>query len=159
MKSLFTLLPVLSLLFLFACNTKVTTDAEIMDNDTVSVDNTRTDQGKTDTVYNDTTGISPKVYENERFKEVTVEKIGDDVFLVRGKGQIFEANFNWVVEDGHEELQKGFAMTDAGAPEWGNFGFKVKAPKKDPNTTLHIVLFESSPKDGSRQFELPIPLY
>ena len=96
---------------------------------------------------------------NERFKDVTVEKTGENTYTISGKGQIFEANFNWVIEDGHEELQKGYTMTDAGAPEWGNFSFSVTAPKKNPNSTLHIILFESSAKDGSRQYELPILLY
>jgi hypothetical protein len=100
-----------------------------------------------------------KTFSNERFKEVTVEKTGDHKFLVQGLGQIFEASFSWVVEDGHEELQKGFQMTDAGAPEWGKFRFTVDVQKKRPNSTLTLILFESSAKDGSRQHELPIVLY
>lgn len=102
---------------------------------------------------------SDKVYGNERFKNVTVERTGDHTFLIKGQGQIFEANFGWVVEDGHEELLKGHQMTDAGAPEWGNFSFTVDVAKKQDNTTLLLILFESSPKDGSRQYELPLVLY
>lgn len=101
----------------------------------------------------------PKTYANQRFKEVTVEKIGDHKFRVKGKGQIFEASFSWVVEDGHEEIKRGFQMTDAGAPEWGNFTFTIDVKKKRPNSTLHLILFESSAKDGSRQYELPVFLY
>jgi hypothetical protein len=85
--------------------------------------------------------------------------LGNDSFLVTGQGQIFEASFNWIIEDGHDELQHSYATTDAGAPEWGNFSFKVHAPKKDSNTTLHLVLFETSAKDGSRQYELPLLLH
>ena len=103
--------------------------------------------------------LPSKTYSNERFKEVTVEKTGDHKFLINGKGQIFEGAFSWVVEDGHEELKKGFTMTDAGAPAWGNFSFTVDVPKKRANSTLHLILFESSPKDGSRQYELPVLLY
>lgn len=103
--------------------------------------------------------LQGKTYSNERFKDVTVEKIGDHEFRIKGKGQIFEASFSWVVEDGHDELKKGFEMTDAGAPEWGDFSFTVNAPKKRPNSTLHIILFEASAKDGSRQYLLPIALY
>jgi len=62
------------------------------------------------------------------------------------------------VEDGHDELKKGFEMTDAGAPEWGNFIFTINVAKKRPNSTLHLIIFESSAKDGSRQHELPILL-
>ena len=154
MKSLFPLLFIL----IIGCTAKVTTEHPDEATDTVSVDNTRTEEKK-DTVYKDSIGISPKVYSNARFKDVTVEKTGENTFLITGKGQIFEANFNWVIEDGHEELQKGYTMTDAGAPEWGNFSFSVTAPKKNPNTTLHLIIFESSAKDGSRQHELPILLY
>ena len=100
-----------------------------------------------------------KTYANKRFKNVIVERFGRDSFLVRGQGQIFEANFNWVLEDGHDELQKGFQMTDAGAPEWGKFKFIIQAQKKRKNSTLTLILFEASAKDGSRQYELPIVLY
>jgi len=99
------------------------------------------------------------MYSNERFKEVTVDKVGVHQFLIRGKGQIFEANFGWVVEDGHMELKKGNTITDAGAPEWGNFNFTVDVKKERENSTLMLILFESSPKDGSRQYELPVLLY
>ncbi|HLF45180.1 MAG TPA: Gmad2 immunoglobulin-like domain-containing protein [Chitinophagaceae bacterium] len=99
------------------------------------------------------------IYSNDRFKEVTVKKTGDYSFLIQGKAQIFEASFSWVVEDGHEELKKGFEMTDAGAPEWGKFSFTIEVQKKRTNSTLLLILFESSPKDGSRQYELPVLLY
>lgn len=100
-----------------------------------------------------------KTYANKRFRDVAIERVGQYTFLVSGQGQIFEANFSWVVEDGHEELKKGFQMTDAGAPEWGNFKFAINVQKKRENSTLTLILFESSPKNGSRQYELPITLY
>lgn len=99
-----------------------------------------------------------KVYTNERFKDVVVQKTGDHTFLVTGKGQIFEASFSWVVEDGHDELLKGHEMTDAGAPAWGNFSFTIDVQKEQENSTLTLILYESSPKDGSRQYELPLVL-
>jgi hypothetical protein len=102
----------LSLLLVFACKSKEPSDTTVNEMDTVAVDNTRTD--KKDTVYTDPSGISPKVYSNERFKDVTVQRTGDSTFVVRGKGQIFEANFNWVVEDGHDEIKRGYTMTNAG---------------------------------------------
>lgn len=97
-------------------------------------------------------------YSNERFNEVTVKKVAEHKYMIEGKGQIFEANFGWVVEDGHNELAKGFEMTEAGAPEWGKFKFVVEAKKERVNSTLILVLFETSAKDGSRQHELPIML-
>jgi len=101
---------------------------------------------------------TPKVYANKRFKDVTVEKVEANKFRIKGQAQIFEANFNWIVEDGHEELKKGFQMTDAGAPEWGKFKFTIDVQKKRENSTLTLILFESSAMDGSRQYELPIVL-
>ena len=115
---------------------------------------------KTDTIeIADSIIKNGKNYQNARFKYVTVTKVGENSFEIKGKAQIFEASFGWVVEDGHEELQSGFATTDAGAPEWGNFTFTVTATKKRPGSTLHLILFETSAMDGSRQYELPLPLY
>ena len=105
------------------------------------------------------TQIVSQSYSNERFKDVTVEKLEPHKFRIKGKAQVFEATFSWIVEDGHEELGKGFQMTNAGAPEWGEFMFAIDIQKKRSNSTLHLILFESSPKDGSRQFELPVLLY
>lgn len=98
-----------------------------------------------------------KKYENARFRNVTVEKIDDFRSRVRGEGQIFEASFSWVIEDGHNELKKGFQTTDAGAPEWGKFDFVIDKPET-MNATMTLILFEISAMDGSRQHELPIPL-
>jgi len=147
MKNLFLLLT----LFLLGCQG----DKREPVNDEVPI------EAKPDTITNrdhepaETTNTSA----NERFRNVRVEPIGDNAFKVTGEGQIFEAAFGWVVEDGHDELEKGFEMTDRGAPEWGNFSFTVKAEKFRENSTLHLILFETSAKDGSRQHELPIKLY
>ncbi len=146
------------LLILSGCTSKVTTEREVEVKDSVSIEPNNTNVPG-DTVYNDPQGVSPKVYANERFRNVTVEKTVENTFLIRGQGQIFEANFSWVIEDGHDELQKGYTMTDAGAPEWGNFSFTVTAAKTNPNSTLHIIIFETSAEDGSRKFELPVLLY
>lgn len=113
----------------------------------------------TDTVVKKQPGPVAKVYSNARFKDVSVKHLGNNKYMITGKGQIFEASFNWVIEDGHEELQNGYTTTDAGAPEWGNFSFTVQAKKERENSTLHLILFEASAKDGSRQYELPVLLY
>ncbi|MES2649215.1 MAG: Gmad2 immunoglobulin-like domain-containing protein [Bacteroidota bacterium] len=102
--------------------------------------------------------LPANIYTNERFRNVTVKHLNEQSFLVQGEAQIFEANFGWVIEDGHNELQHGFQMTDEGAPAWGNFKFTLDVEKKRANSSLHLILFELSAKDGSRQFELIIPL-
>ena len=144
----------LSTLLLFACNKKKTQRNTIV-NDTLITTPETTNVVKAEKPEN----LIPKQYSNERFKEVTVERIDENKFRVRGKGQIFEANFNWIIEDGHDELKKGFQMTDAGAPEWGKFNFTITVQKRRENSELTLVLFESSAKDGSRQHELPIILF
>lgn len=100
----------------------------------------------------------PKVYGNETFQQVTVTKVKENTYEVKGKARVFEATFGYVVEDGHNELTKGFVQTSAGAPEYGDFQFTVQVTKAEPNSTLTLILFEESAKDGSRQWELPIPL-
>ena len=144
----------LSLIILTACKNNEQKTATVKPDTLKTIPETTqvTKESKPDTLL-------PKIYSNKRFKDVTVERTGKDRFLIRGEGQIFEANFNWIVEDGHEELKKGFQMTDAGAPEWGKFEFVINVTKKRENSTLTLILFESSPKDGSRQHELSITLY
>lgn len=139
---------------LSACNVKDTGTGSISDSLESSVDSV---SGENDE-NTDSRSSPEKRYSNARFKDVTVQKIGPHKFAIEGKGQVFEANLSWVVEDGHEELQQGFQTTDAGAPEWGKFKFTIEAQKKLANSTLTLILFESSPKDGSRQHELPMVL-
>ncbi len=140
----------LPILLLFSCKKQevVQTNDVLKTSDTLHLPN----KTPSDTV-------TSEKYFNERFREVTVEKVGDNKYRVRGQGQIFEANFSWIIEDGHNELYKGFQMTDAGAPEWGKFDFTIDAQKEEANSTLTLILFEVSAKDGSRQYELPIALY
>ena len=144
----------ISVILLVACNNNETKDKQIKAGTLQTPPSAdRVTEKKPEAVI-----PAPKTYFNKRFKDVTVERIGENEFRIQGQGQIFEANFNWIVEDGHEELRKGFQMTDAGAPEWGKFDFKIDVQKKRENSTLTLVLFESSAMDGSRQHELPIVL-
>ena len=143
-----------SLILFLACNNQPEeADTTTKQDSAARIDKTIVaDNLPADTLGRDSSG---KTYSNQRFKEVRVLNTGPNQFQVQGKGQIFEASFNWIVEDGHEELEKGYATTDAGAPEWGNFKFNLEVEKKRPNSKLTLVLFESIAKDGSRQYELP----
>jgi hypothetical protein len=145
----------LSAVLLFACNKKETQRTDVVNDTLITTPPETTKVVKAAKPEN----LLPKQYSNERFKEVTVERIDENNFRILGKGQIFEANFNWIIEDGHDELKTGFQTTDAGAPEWGNFDFTITVEKKRENSKLTLVLFESSAKDGSRQHELPIVLF
>jgi hypothetical protein len=146
------IIPILFALFLVACSETGTETAIPAETETNS-------SASTDSVEVKEPDFLSEVYSNDRFKEVTVDKTGEHTFRIKGKGQIFEASFGWIVEDGHDELKNGFATTDAGAPEWGSFSFEVEVEKKRENSTVHLILFETSAEDGSRKYELPIRLY
>ena len=143
----------LIILLLISCNNLQKKDEKLKVNDSlISGDTTQIEKSiKTNKEIT-------KEYSNQRFRKVIVEKIASEKYHIQGEAQIFESNFNWVIEDGHNELKKGHEMTDAGAPEWGKFDFIIDNPKKNDYATLTIILFEISAKDGSRQYELPIPL-
>lgn len=145
---------VIAITFLIGCNANKSQKESTSKIDSVNVQ----PEGEPDT-KEPLSSAEEKVFSNERFKDVTVERIEEHKFTIQGKAKVFEANFGWVVEDGHEELQKGHEMTDAGAPQWGHFKFTIDVKKKRENSTLHLILFEPSAKDGSRQHELLIPLY
>ncbi|WP_207496019.1 Gmad2 immunoglobulin-like domain-containing protein [Aridibaculum aurantiacum] len=151
MKQLFFLL--FMMVFFTSCNNSNEPKQENSPRDTFVKKDT---EPLRDTVEVDKPASKP--YSNERFRNVTVEKVGENEYLVKGQAQVFEASFSWVIEDGHNELKQGHEMTDAGAPAWGNFSFRVQAKKERSNSVLHLILYEASAKDGSRQHLLPIPL-
>jgi len=103
-------------------------------------------------------GKESAVYANDIFQQVTVQKTGADTFEVKGQAQVFEAVVSYVVEDGHNELAQGSIQASAGAPAWGDFTRTIHVKKAQPNSTLMLILFETSAKDGSRRMELIIPL-
>ena len=123
-------------------------------------------EAKTDTAPINTTDRIPdapestirKTAANDRFQDVVVQNVSPGKFRVKGKAQIFEANFSWRLQAGNKELTKGIATTDAGAPEWGNFDFTIEVPADIAPTAVTLILFEISAKDGSPQHELEVPL-
>lgn len=139
----------LLLLILISCNKKSeeANDSKetIIQNDSINSD--ATDENKE--------GAFEKL-SNERFRNVTIEKLDENKFRVQGQAQVFEGTINWTVEDGHYILKDGFTTTDAGAPAWGNFDFTFDVEKVDKNSSVTLVLFEISAKDGSQQYSLPI---
>lgn len=138
---------------LIACN------GNVKNTDSHGDDSPKTDTSRIAPAEEGTTNSSSaKTYENDRFRNVSIQKGNANEFIVEGEARVFEGTVSWVVEDGHNELMNGFETTDAGAPAWGHFKLTFEAKKQEPNSTLTLVLFESSAKDGSRVHELPIPL-
>ena len=135
---------------IFACNNKKSTDTEIITN-TVSTDTIQVEKPIEQSEV-------LKEYKNERFRNVTLEKLGDNKFRVKGQAQVYEATIKWSVEDGHDVIVGGFTTASIGAPEWGDFDFTFEAKKTEQNSALTLILFEESAKDGSQQYTLPISL-
>ena len=152
------LLSFLAIALIFACQDR-SAEQQYEEKDTAAVHNDNPVLPDT-SVYNDEhIQDTVDVFSGGRFRNVRVEKIGDSTFELTGEAQVFEAAFSWVIEDGHKQLKQGHGTTDAGAPAWGKFSFQVSASKPEPNGVLHLILFEASAKDGSRQHELPVVLY
>ncbi len=134
-------------LLLFACTPKNSDNSTSPQSDSIQVITTE-----------EALKTNAKEFSNERFRQVTLEKLDGNKYRIKGQAQVFEATFNWVVEDGHNQLKSGFVTTDNGAPEWGNFDFTIDVAKNDVNTTLTLILFEVSAEDGSYNYELAITL-
>lgn len=145
-----------SLLFLISCNNNSDSSEDTLTNNQLSYDSTPVEIV---TPVWDTAVPVLNPRSNQIFKDVVVERISEDSFKISGKASIHEANINWELEDGNNILGNGFATASAAAPNWGNFNFIVAAPKENENTSIHLILFEESMKDGKHKNNLPIYLY
>ena len=147
-------------LTLLACESETNNpDPETEDTVIIQEEPTLNENEKTDTI--DTIPQEKKtnkVYGNEAFRDVTAMKTGANTYSISGQARVYEGTVNYVVEDGHNELLKGFATAEAGGPAWGNFNFSIEVKKQRAASTLMLILFETSAMDGSRKHELPIAL-
>ena len=134
----------------FSCNKNKTDEIEIITN-SISTDTIAVEKPveKSEVL---------KEYQNERFRNVTVEKLGNNNFRVKGQTQVYEATIKWTVEDGHYVIIDGFTTATIGAPEWGDFEFTFEAKKAEENSALTLILFEESAKDGTQLHSLAISL-
>jgi hypothetical protein len=137
-----------SCLILAACNNKSASS----DTTSATGDASQTDE-PIDPAFN-----PPKMYANDRFKDVIIKNTGPTAWSATGKAQFFDRTFGWAVMDGENQLIHGLHQVDAAAPEWGNFDFNFNTGPFDTTHKIELVLFERSPEDGSRSHELKIPL-
>jgi len=88
---------------------------------------------------------------NTAFRKVQV--LGENgEYTVTGEVRVFEANFFYAVEDGHDYvITETLQTASEGAPAWAPFEIKISIPKdKIPtNGALILHLYERSAKDGS----------
>lgn len=88
---------------------------------------------------------------------------GEDVrsrLEVSGTSNTFEAGIEWLVTDWDGRIVKeGFTTATAGTGTWGTFAFEVDLAGLAPGR-ITLVVFESSPKDGSptNVYEVPLTL-
>lgn len=120
----------------------VTTDT-INDNLPNTIDNTSADIDTTNT----------ELFSNQYFSNVSVKKIGENIYSITGIAANPSAQIFYDVEDGHNVLADGLAPTDGA----GKFNFTVEVEKEMPNSTLMLVLYEKDASAGRRN-ELPIAL-
>lgn len=141
---------ILLLLTIFACNKskskQIETSTDAISKDTMQVEK----PVKQSEVL--------KEHQNERFRNVTLEKLENNNFRVKGQTQVYEATIKWTVEDGHYVIIDGFTTATIGAPEWGDFEFTFEAKKAEENSALTLILFEESAKDGTQLHSLAISL-
>ena len=102
--------------------------------------------------------IKPVTYQNEIFWNVTVDKSGENKYLVKGKVKSQISSFNYSVEDGHYQLLNNIAKVSKNNPEWGVFDLTFSVTKKDKNTTLILALFDKTLDVRNKNFTLMIPL-
>ncbi|WP_168121040.1 Gmad2 immunoglobulin-like domain-containing protein [Paenibacillus sp. HB172176] len=97
--------------------------------------------------------------ENEAFRVFAPkpDTVMNASFTVEGEAKVFEAAFNWSLEDGHTILAEGHETADGGAPAWGAFSFQVSFDKASQEN-MTLILYTTSAKDGSAEHQLIIPL-
>jgi len=87
---------------------------------------------------------------NVAFRNVSVSGSQGE-YKVTGEARVFEANFFYAVEDGHDYVIKETLVTaDEGAPDWSQFEINISIPsdKLPENGTLMLEIYERSAKDG-----------
>lgn len=92
-----------------------------------------------------TKNITPKpTYQNDLFKEVTVDKTEPNQYKVIGKADNSVPSFNYIIKDGYLELLKGSVNVAKHTTQFGPFIFTFKINKKKKNAVLTLVLAEKN---------------
>lgn len=80
-----------------------------------------------------------------------------DYIPLSGTANVFEATVNYELNAGKETLVEGFTTATCGNGCRGDFNDRVKF-EVDKRTSATLSLFEISAEDGSRSFEVTIPV-
>lgn len=86
--------------------------------------------------------------ENTAFRNIEIEET-EDAYVVTGEARVFEAVFQYTVEDGHNYVvDETVYYLDEGAPSWSKFEIIISKKDKPKNGVFVLALYERSAKDG-----------
>ena len=95
---------------------------------------------------------------NEAFRVKSVVRSGVQV-VAEGEASVFEGAFVVEALDGSGRvLTHASVQAQAGAPAWAGFTAKLTLPDQTASTARSLRLYEASPKDGSPQHVLYVPI-
>lgn len=108
---------------------------------------------------NSTVSYKDSTYANKAFRNVVVTETGNGYFEINGEARVFEGTFYYFLRQEKKESDDEFVTASLGTPDWGKFNFSVNTSIFKNDIPLYLVMFQSSPKDGSRIDELTIRLF
>lgn len=86
------------------------------------------------------------------------EIIGDTLLIAGVAGGAFEANYNYVLSEGHDEVT-GYFMAGDGVGGHGQFQTSVQLSGASfTHIVAYLEVFHTSPKDGARLDHVVIPV-
>jgi len=85
------------------------------------------------------------------------DRVSGTTLHLAGYARVFEAEFQYSLEDGATVLASGGVMASAGGPSWGQYSLDINFPAPS-GPDLLLRLFDESAEDGSIIFEADIPL-
>lgn len=78
---------------------------------------------------------------------------------ISGDASVFEATLQWrIVDGGGKVLASGTTQASRGAPDRGTFSVSVSYPPPSADTIGAIEVYETSPKDGSVDDLVRVPI-
>ena len=78
---------------------------------------------------------------------------------ISGGASVFEATLQWrIVDGGGKVLSSGTTQASRGAPERGTFSVSASYPPPSADTIGAIEVYETSPKDGSVDDLVRVPI-
>lgn len=149
----------LLVLFIFFFSCKPSSDKSSQHNSDSEISLLDTPTQTIEFSKNDSVSFRSSTYSNKSFQNVIVSETGNGYFEINGESRVPEATFYYFLRQGKDESDDEFVTANSAAPNWGKFNFSINASVFKNNIPLYLVMYESSPIDGSRVNELAIRLF